>query len=145
MKRSLQIAASGAAFAALLATSSQALAGGIFTVVNATSRTIVPYFKSNCWGPGMGNPSPKGYVDFGNIGAGGQFPWDFTDPALIDPNCRHPKVEFTFGYFHGPDFAPVKVPSYQKFTFTPDATRDEVAVVGGAINVAGPKNDRDDD
>ena len=126
-----------AGFASLLAFSSAANAGEI-RVYNATTLTIVPYFKSNCWGT-IFAVKPTGYVDFGNIGPGGNFPWDFADPALTDPACKHPKLEFTYGFFHG--VVPTNPAAWLKFRVTP--TNTDTIVIGGAI-VAPPGSDDDD-
>ena len=126
-----------AGIASLFAFSAHA---GEFRVYNATSMTIVPYFKSNCWGTAFA-VKPKGYVDFGNIAPGTFFPWDFADPALTDPSCKHPKVEFTYSFFHGPDVTPTDPPAWLKTRFDP--TSFESVVVGGAI--VAPPSVQDDD
>jgi hypothetical protein len=112
----------------------QAAGSGLFTVRNGLSLTITPYFKSNCWGPGMADPKTKDWVDFGNIGPGSQFGWGFTDPMLIDPACKHPRVEFTYGFGHGPDSVPGKhVPRSRLYVFNPNPNDDDDVTIGGVL------------
>jgi hypothetical protein len=126
-----------ASLTALIAFASPAQAGE-FRVYNGTTLTIVPYFKSNCWGPVV-PPNTRGYVDFGGILPGTSFPWDFADPLLTDPACHNPKITFTYGFFHGQ--VPTKPAAWLKTGFKPgDVTS---VVVGGAI-VGPPDTDNDD-
>jgi hypothetical protein len=137
-KQRILAVALSASLVSLLAMASAAQAGE-FRVYDATTLTIVPYFKSNCWGSGY-PVKPTGYVDFGNIDPGTSFPWDFSDPALTDPACRHPKITFTYGFFHGQ--VPTNPPSYAKFNFNPYAVLS--VVVGGSI-LGPPGTDDNDD
>lgn len=73
-----------------------AFASGMIDVYNESPVTIQPYFKSNCWGWAVAQTDA--WVFFGNIGGnGGRFGWDFSDPALTDPSCQHPVIQFTYG------------------------------------------------
>jgi len=66
------------------------------TVLNHTWQVTHPYFRSNCWVAGFngGGIKAKDWVFFGGIGSGNQFTWQFSD--LLNPNCRHPIVHYTF-------------------------------------------------
>jgi hypothetical protein len=110
----------------------QAAGSGLFTVRNGLSFTITPYFKSNCWGPAMGAPD-KGWRDFGNIGPGSQFTWGFVDPGVMDPNCKHPRIEFTYGFGHGGEAVPTRVPRSRLYTFNPSPTDDDEVTIGGVL------------
>ena len=107
----------------------QAAGSGQFTVRNALSITITPYFKSNCWA----GAQTKEWLDFGNIGPGGEFTWGFVDPALIDPTCKHPRVEFTYGFGHGPDTTPKRVPRARLYVFNPNPNDDDDVTIGGVL------------
>lgn len=102
----------------LAAASFGAQAGGSVVVVNETDQGIHPFFRYNCWGPAM-PPGTTGWVFFGGIGPRGQFGWDFGDPALTDPACKNPKLEFT--YTVDPDVStPANQPAvHAKFRFSP--------------------------
>ena len=140
MNKPLRVALiSCASVASLLVLAAPAQAGE-FRVYNGTTLTIVPYFKSNCWGTAFA-VKPTGYVDFGNISPGTSFPWDFADPALTDPACKHPKITFTYGFFHGQ--VPTRPAAWLKTSMDPAATVS--VVVGGAIVGPPDANNGDDD
>ena len=96
-----------------------AFAGGMIDVFNESETLIQPYFKSNCWGWALAGQT--GWVYFGNIGGfGGRFGWDFKDPALTDPTCAHPVVEFTYGVNQVPPPDPQKGNRRAAVHFSPD-------------------------
>jgi hypothetical protein len=85
-----------AALSTLCIASPFASASGIVEVYNESPVLIQPYFKSTCWGWALAGAT--GWIYFGNIAPnGGRFGWDFGDPALTDPACAHPVIEFTYG------------------------------------------------
>jgi hypothetical protein len=109
-----------AAATALAMQASLASASGLIEAVNESPVTIQPYFKSNCWGFGVA-PGTTTWVFFGNIGGnGGRFAWDFTDPALTDPNCAHPVIQFTYGTNDVPPPDPQKGNRRAAVHFSPD-------------------------
>lgn len=65
------------------------------TVVNTSSTSIHPYFRSNCWNPAIASARPNEWVFFGAIGAHSQFTWPAFE-QLLDPGCRHPVVRYTY-------------------------------------------------
>lgn len=65
------------------------------TVVNAGANGIHPYFRSNCWAPGLVTPDANGWVNFGGIGPHSQFTWD-SFQLLIDPSCTRPRLDFAY-------------------------------------------------
>jgi len=94
-------------------------ASGIIDVINEGPQAVHPWFKSNCWGFAV--PQSDDWVFFGGIGGGGgRFGWDFSDPALTDPGCPHPAVEFTYTTDLN---APVNPPGNHrvKMLFSPDS------------------------
>jgi len=122
-----------------------AQAGGNINVVNATDDGIHPWFRYNCWGDPIFSSlaGANGWVNFGGIGAQQDFRWDFTDPALTDPNCKNPKLEFTYTVV--PDEAPpaAQPAVYRKLQFSP-ATNFYMQA-GGRIrsyNLLSPENDQ---
>jgi hypothetical protein len=114
--KQLQFVAKCATAALLGAASLVAQAGGNVVVVNETDSAIHPFFRYNCWATPM-SADPNGWVFFGGIGARGQFGWDFN--LLTDPNCKKPKLEFTFTV--DPDLGPpANHPAvHQKLQFSP--------------------------
>jgi hypothetical protein len=112
MKAKSLLAASALALAAVAA---PAQAGGDVVVVNETDTAIHPWFRYNCWGFILAPTSD--WIFFGGIGARGQFGWDFSDPALTDPACPKPRLEFT--YTIDPDVAtpPAKTHNKVKMKF----------------------------
>lgn len=62
--------------------------------MNGSSFSIKPYFKSSCWNPAFREKTNE-WVDFGNIGARGQFMRDRYE-LLLDPACKKPVVKFTY-------------------------------------------------
>jgi hypothetical protein len=108
-----------AAAAALAMQASVASAGGVIEVVNESPQLIQPYFKSNCWGSSAA-PTDT-WVNFGNIGPnGGRFAWDFRHPALTNPDCDHPVIEFTYGVNQVPPPDPQKGTRRAFVHFSPD-------------------------
>ena len=71
-----------------------ALAAGDIRVDNNSSRTIHPYFKSNCWNPAFLDSKAGEWVFFGGINARSSFNWNEFH-LLLDPACRNPIVKFT--------------------------------------------------
>jgi hypothetical protein len=106
---------------ALAASSFAAIAGGNVVVINETDDAIHPFFRYNCWGDPIFSQiaGANGWVFFGGIGPRGSFGWGFNDPALTDPNCKNPKLEFT--YTTDPDVSqPAAQPAvYRKMQFDP--------------------------
>jgi hypothetical protein len=86
-------------------------AAGEVLVINETAVDIHPWFRYNCFGF---TPDPStvsnGWVNFGGIGAGGRFGWDFNDPFLTAPGCAKPHLQYTFTAFGGPP--PVADPEF---------------------------------
>jgi hypothetical protein len=82
----------------LTAASIGAQAAGAVTVVNEADYGIHPFFRYNCFGDPVfaAAAGANGWVNFGGIGAHESFGWGFTDPFLTDPNCKNPKLEFTY-------------------------------------------------
>ena len=116
LKKSMLAALSSLALASPLASAS-----GIIEVYNESPVTIQPYFKSNCWGYLM-PAGATGWIHFGNIHAhGGRFGWDFKDPALLDPSCKNPVVEFTYGVNNLAPPDPQKGNRRAATHFSPDA------------------------
>ena len=79
------------------------------TVVNASSNGIHPYFRSNCWATGVVTPDANGWVNFGGIGAHGQFTWSSFE-LLMDPGCARPRLDFAYSDASYASPAPEKNP-----------------------------------
>lgn len=98
-----------------------AQASGNVAVVNETDDAIHPFFRYNCWGDPVfaAAAGANGWVNFGGIGPRQSFTWGFTDPFLTAPDCKNPKLEFTYTVF--PDAAqPAAQPAvYRKLQFDP--------------------------
>jgi hypothetical protein len=63
--------------------------------VNSSSQRIHPFFRSNCWNADMQPAKANEWVFFGGIAPRSQFTWDHFE-VLLDPNCRHPIVSYTY-------------------------------------------------
>ncbi len=131
------------AFAALTLFSLQAEAGGKIHLINETDAVVHPWFKSTCWGAGIGTQT--GWVFFGTVGARSQFEWDFTDPALTDPACPNPRIQFTFTSDATPPPDKVDEDSRARFKFAVD--KNEVIQIGERLQAfrLGKDNENSDD
>jgi hypothetical protein len=121
-----------------------AQASGFVDVFNEQDVLAHPWFKSNCWGFGVPAGS-TGWVFFGGIGARGRFGWDFKDPALTNPACAKPVIQFTYT----PDLTPPpdRLPSNQRAKFKFGNDRNTVIQIGDHIQSIGlgPHADESDD
>jgi hypothetical protein len=91
MKTKLIIAALAAAFFA--PQGAQAFPGEVM-ITNDSATSIKPWFRSTCWEPGVFTQPPPVWIDFGNIGSGGRFSWDFR--PITTTVCRGGWIDFTY-------------------------------------------------
>ena len=111
-----------------------AQAAGDIQVVNASSRPIHPYFKSNCWNAEFQDAGPGSWVFFGGIAARGQFTWD-NFFLLLDPKCKNPVVKFTYTLIG--EEAPHETDVEQTVLMQYDATENRRITLGDRVVVTG--------